>query len=77
MEIVDTETGEVTQLESQDEQLELFGTELVELNENSLYSKVLTNLKIKKQRVLDGKLNCIPFNLGEFRREVQELKKNN
>lgn len=43
--------------------------------ENSLYDKVIRNLKIKKQRVLDGKLNCIPFKLGAFTKDVPGIEK--
>ena len=43
--------------------------------ENSLYDEVIRNLKIKKQRVLDGKLNCIPFKLGAFTKDVPGIEK--
>ena len=41
----------------------------------NLYESSLTSLKEKKQRVKDGKLNCIPFNLGEFTLEVPGIER--
>lgn len=43
--------------------------------ENSLYLSALENLKYKKQRIKDGKLNCIPFPLGEFNRDLPGIEK--
>ena len=41
---------------------------------NNLYSATLEDIKSKKQRILDGKLNCIPFDLGGFEQDLPGIE---
>lgn len=42
---------------------------------DNLYLQSLQILKDKQQRIKDGKLNCIPFNLGKFNKELPGIEK--
>ena len=42
---------------------------------DNLYLQTLQILKDKQQRIKDGKLNCIPFNLGKFNKELPGIEK--
>ena len=41
---------------------------------NNLYNTTLEDIKAKKQRILDGKLNCIPFDLGGFEQDLPGIE---
>jgi len=48
----------------------------LEEKENSYYAKVIENIKNNRQRRLDGKLNCIPWNsLSKLSSKIPGIEK--
>lgn len=40
----------------------------------SLFNRVYDNIVDRKQRILDGKINCIPWNLPRFENDLPGIE---
>jgi len=43
-------------------------------NKNSLFTRVYNNISDRRQRLLSGKINCIPWSLPRFEEELPGIE---
>lgn len=43
-------------------------------NKQSLFNRTLNNIKIKRDRILSGKINCIPLGFPRFENEIPGIE---
>jgi hypothetical protein len=48
---------------------------MIHMEKNTLYSRVYENLVDRRERILSGKVNCIPWGLPRFENEIPGIEK--